>query len=115
MRAREIFGTQHAPASHFVDQQLANVLAFVVYHRGAVEHRICAAARLSVIAERQRERVRVGDGPSLELEAREASADGARDVDDVVDATDDVVVVARDGRIRLDSAGAGPEVARAVL
>ena len=91
-----VLRAEHAGAPHLVDEQLADLLLLVVHHRRTGDHRVAAAARLAIVVQRQREAVRRRDRAALHLEPRDALAHGARDVEHVVRAGDDVEVVIRE-------------------
>ena len=105
-----------ALSAHLIDEELANLLLLVVHHRRTAQHRVSAAARLPVVVERQCEAVRGLDSSAAHLEPSHALSHGARQVQRVVRAGDDVEVEAGDRGIHTNAPiPSGGVVTRALL
>ena len=63
---REVLIRRDRPLSRdLIDEELPNLFLLVVHDRRALQHGIAAATRLTIVVERERERVGIGDGLPL--------------------------------------------------
>ena len=92
---REVVGLlDRAPRFHLVDQQLPYFLLPVVNDRCPSQHGVAAAARLAVVVERHCEGIAVADRDAPVIQPRDSRPDRPRRIDYVINAGNDVEVVA---------------------
>ena len=112
----ELGGVQHAAAGDVLDEQVANVLVPVVDDRRVRQHAEPAAAALPIVVQGQGEGVGVGHRAVADAQAGDPLPRRPRQVDGVVRAPDNVVVVAGNRVTEAGLArGGDAEVPRALL